>query len=190
MADFTSLNLGEPDPLDWDHLDLPGEGFPPIPDGKYTFQSPSTVDFDARDGRLRGILPTVIIVGPSHVGEKLGKHWISTKKYDKRNSSPAAEYFAACGLAAQPKTWNEYEQLFRATANQVWQGTSQQRAFCNHKETAFAGHQAFQLDGEQQMAKGTDGKSLPTFECPTCKKRVFVNSQVRRFLPPPQGGKK
>lgn len=187
-ADISSLILHAPDELDWEHIQLGGEGAPPIPDGKYHFQSPSVVAFDAVDGRLRCILDPIVVVGPTCQGEKIRWTRVGTKRYKTRNSNPAIDYFAACGMTAQPQTWDDYRQLFEATVGRVWIGVSQQRAYCNHKETPSFGQPPLQLDGEGQMPKQADGKSRPTFACPICNKTVFVNSQVRRFVVQPDKG--
>ena len=183
MADITQLNLAEPDQIEWDDYEPGGEGTPPIPDGKYVLQAPVSFAFDATaERRLRVTLDPVVVVGPTHTGSKIRWIRLSTKRYANRNGSPVGDYLRACGVMASPITNEQYVTCIEATTGRVFQGTTQQHVYCNHKDTPHAAAAPYAIDGQVSIPKNGDGTSKLSFPCPVCQKTVFVNSQVRRFI--------
>lgn len=146
MADISQLSLQEPDELEWEKYEGPGEGksFTPPPAGRYIAVAPSGEGAFAfattQQGKLKAQFGPIKIVGGDHDGYEIRYFQASVAKYRNRNGSPLGDYLRSCGVLAQPKSNQEYADLVEATAGRQFPIDLDWEGYCKECATEINGY--------------------------------------------------
>ncbi len=194
MADISSLgNLQSAEPLDLPQYKDAQEpqGLPKS--GRYTVQAPSSFQTTAFGATRAGFLSAQIdptIIGPTNEGYTIKFTKVSAKPFKRSGLtvSQLGDYLRATGLrTVVPGDPQAQADAVEATANLVYEVTTDWRAYCKG-----CGHQ---VEGEKHFPSDGNGGHSPFVTCPTCKDdtggplRLRGNLVVTRFIAPSSNGR-
>ena len=188
MADINSLDLREPDPIDWEHYDT-GERKPIVVPTKGMYQVVSTEPVEVGATRSKYLMikfPSFKIVSapvPEFEGAEIRFTNLSVQKWPNREGSPLGDYLKAHGVQGQ-RTNPEYVAAVESCQGRVAEAGVDWRAYCKDCGTELKGMDKFPL--------AADGTRQPFIECPTkCQdntdpnnprpKRLWANTVITYF---------
>ena len=187
MTDINSVQLREPDPMDWDHYDS-GERKTIVspPKGNYQVQATEPFEVAATQSGYRMLkFPAFKICKPGDPadGHEVKYTNLSVQKWPKREGSPLGDYLKSHGVSGQQSN-ADYVAAAEAVQGRVSEAGVDWRGYCKDCNA--------QLKGMEKFPTAADGTRQPWFDCPNgCQdqtdpnnprpKRVWANTVITFF---------
>ena len=163
MIDINSLNLREPDPIDYDNYDS-GERKAVVlpPKGVYTISVAAKPEAAAtKDNYLMINFPSLMIQAPGTAYDLAEIRFTkkSVKKYANREGTPLGDFLLAFGLKGQ-RTNEDYVNAALATENRSFTSSVDWRGYCSGCSTEHAKKM-------EDFPIGADGQRQQWMDCPS-----------------------
>jgi len=195
-ADVNDLNLREPDTFDWDEYEPSAGVYVLPPAGIYRLlpiELP-VVGATQQDHYLQFELGPLAVMadGRPWDGFKINYQRVNVKPWPKRRSHGVADYLTSHGYQGRPQSNDDYIAAVQSLVNHPCVGVIDHKVYC--KSCGYT------LKGQDKLPKDESGATVTRMVCPNgCRetrvneqtgeateqaKMLFVNVEVRAFVPP------
>jgi hypothetical protein len=204
-TDLSTLNLKQPDQIDWNNFN-PQSSYqapPPVEDatGKrivYTGTLPKELTFDGtNEGYLQAHLDPIVLQGPNGAGQQLRFTKVNVKAFTKNgkvlNVSSFGKFLRAAGSKATPMTNEQYTLAAQQVAGKPVKFTIDWEAYNKDTQENIKGYRAFPEDPQRPGQRRTilhagdvynllDNKGNVIGQDTVKSEIIFANARIKNFI--------